>query len=183
MKSRDLERVPLTRRSIGYFTEDCGATRAGCRGKVRGTLMKCLISQKRESESFLGVFRNAQSRRRQDFDAGKGGGNLGENQGIVRATTGNDQLVNFRFWQHETMQCIDDRERREDCGRADEIVRLGAMAAAESEEFSQVSMAKVLAPCGLGRRQLQVGIPYEVVEQRGTASALRGEMRVFVKTL
>ena len=61
MKSRDLERVPLTRRSIGYFTEDCGATRAGCRGEVPGALTKCLVSQKRESESFLGVFRNAQS--------------------------------------------------------------------------------------------------------------------------
>src|SRR3989449_3214270 len=164
MKSRDLERVPLTRRSIGYFTEDCGATRAGCRGKVRGTLMKCLVSQKRESESFLGVFRNAQSRRRQDFDAGKGGGNLGENQGIVRATTGNNQLVNFRFWQNETIQCIDDRERREDCGRAGAIVRLGAMAAAESEDLFHISMAVMFAPGGFGRGELEVGITQEVIE-------------------
>src|SRR5467141_2319054 len=44
-------------------------------------------------------------------------------------------------------------------------------------------MTKILAPGGFGRRELQVGITHEVVEERGITATLRGEMRVLVKTL
>src|SRR6266446_6426792 len=44
-------------------------------------------------------------------------------------------------------------------------------------------MTKILAPGGFGRRELQVGITHEVVEERGITATLRGEMRVFVKAL
>src|SRR6266446_5958036 len=62
-KNCDLDRVPLTRRSIRYFTEDCGAPGAGCRGKVRRTLMKCFISQQSKGECFFSVDRNSEVRR------------------------------------------------------------------------------------------------------------------------
>src|SRR5713226_6039577 len=44
-------------------------------------------------------------------------------------------------------------------------------------------MTKILAPGGFGRRELQVGIKHEFVEERGITATLRGEMRVLVKTL
>src|SRR5216684_65520 len=44
-------------------------------------------------------------------------------------------------------------------------------------------IAKILAPSGFGRRELQVGIEHEFVEERGITATLRGEMRVLVKTL
>src|SRR5260370_33605814 len=44
-------------------------------------------------------------------------------------------------------------------------------------------MTKILAPGGFGRRELQVGITHEVVEERGITATLRREMRVCVKTL
>src|SRR5260370_19258737 len=44
-------------------------------------------------------------------------------------------------------------------------------------------MTKILAPGGFGRRELQVGIKHEFVEERGITASLRGEMRILVKTL
>ncbi len=97
MNRRDFEKERLARRSIGYFTEDRGAARAGCGRQVRGALVKCFVGQKRKGEGFLGVLRNAQSRRGQDFDAGQSSGELTEDQRIVRPAAGNNELVNFRF--------------------------------------------------------------------------------------
>src|SRR5882762_2507848 len=125
----------LARRGIGYFTEDRQAAGAGCGGQVRGALVKCFVGQQSEGKGFLGIFGNAETPRGQDFDAGKCGRKLCKDQRITGATAGNDELVNFRFGDDETIQCIDDRECGEDCGCADEIVGLGAMAAAESEEL------------------------------------------------
>src|SRR5712692_356028 len=130
MKIRTFEVGRSARRSIGYFTEDCWAAGAGCRRQVRRALVKSFVGEKGKGKSFLGVFGNAETRRGQDFDAGKGGGKLSEDQGIVRATAGNNELVNFRFGQNETVQRIDDRECCEDRGCADEIVGPGAMASA-----------------------------------------------------
>ena len=98
----------LARRGIGDFTEDCGAAGAGCGGQVRGPLVKCFVGDKSEGKGFLGIFGNAQTPRGQDFDVGKCGGKLREDQGIVRATSGNDELVNLRLGQDETVQGIDD---------------------------------------------------------------------------
>src|SRR5467141_3053763 len=98
----------LARRSIGYFTEDRRAAGAGCGGQVRGALVKCFVRQQSEGKGFLGIFGNAETPRGQDFNAREGGGKLREDQRIVRATAGNDELVNFRFGQNETVQCIDD---------------------------------------------------------------------------
>src|SRR6202045_2323282 len=112
----------LAGRGIGYFTEDRWAAGAGCGGQVRGALVKCFVGEKGEGKGFLGFFGNAETRRGQDFDAGKGGEKLGEDQRIVRATAGNDELVNFRFGGDETVQGINDREGGEDCGCADGMV-------------------------------------------------------------
>src|SRR5437879_10829062 len=143
MNNRDLKAVPLARRSIGYLTEDCGAAGASCRRQVRRALVKRLISKQGKGERFLSIFGNAETRREQDFDAGKRSGELSENQRIVRATAGHNELVNFRLGQHEAAQGMDDRERGEDCSRADELVRPGAMVAAEGDEHVRVGLAGV----------------------------------------
>ena len=76
----------------------------------------------------------------------------------MRATARHNKLLNSRFWQHEAVQGLADRERGEDCSCADEIVGLGALAAAEGEEFLYVSMAEVFAASGFGWCKLQIGI-------------------------
>src|SRR5467141_760832 len=138
----------LAGRGIGYFTEDRWAAGAGCGGQVRGALVKCFVGEKGEGEGFLGAFGNTETYRGQDFDAGESGGKLADDQRIVRATTGNDELVDLRFGRDEAIQGIDDRECGEDCGCADEIVRLGAIASAEGQEFFYVGVAIVFAAGG-----------------------------------
>lgn len=97
--------------------------------------MKRFVGEQSKREGFLGSFRNAETRRGQNFDARKGSGELRKDQRVVRATAGDDELVNFRFWQNETVQGINDRKSRKNCRGADEIVWLGAMAPAEGEEL------------------------------------------------
>jgi len=65
--------------------------------------VKRFVGQKRKCESFLGIFGNAQPGRGQDFDPGKRSGKLGKDQRIVRATAGNNQLVDLRLAQNETI--------------------------------------------------------------------------------
>ena len=125
----------LARRSIGDFTEDCRAAGTSCGRKVRGALVKCFVGKQGEGECLLGIFGNADMGRGQDFDAGKGSGKLRENQRIVRAAARHNELVNVRLGKDETVQSIDDRECRKDRGCANEIVGLGTMAAAQSEDF------------------------------------------------
>src|SRR5713226_5397446 len=183
MKTQDLEKEQSARRGIGYFTEDCGTACACCGGKVRRALMKRFVSQQSKGKGFLGVLGNAESRRRQDFDAGKGSRKLGEDQRIVRATARNDEFVNFCFGQDETVQSIDDRECGEDCRGTNEIVRSCAMALPEGKDFFHISMAVIFAPGGFGWSEFQIGVVQEIVEERGEAAALRRESRVFVKAL
>src|SRR6266550_1372469 len=183
MRRQNFEIVWLARRSIGYFTEDRWAAGAGCGGQVRGALVKCLVGEKGEGKGFLGTFGNAETYRGQDFDAGKCGGELGEDQRIVRATAGNDELVDRRFGRDEAIQGIHDRECGEDCGCADEVVGLGAIASPEGEEFLQVRVAVVFAAGGFGWCKLQIGISQELVEQRGYSAALGCEAGVLVETL
>src|SRR6266481_2789240 len=97
------ESGPLARRSIRDFTENCWATGARCGSKVRRALMKCFVGQQRKGEGFLGVFRNTQPRRGQDFDAGQGGRELSEDQRVARAAAGNNELLDFRLRQNETV--------------------------------------------------------------------------------
>src|SRR5258708_12794976 len=97
MKRRCFAKERLARRSIGYFTENCGAASARCGGQVRGAPVKCFVSQQRKGERFLGVFRNAETRGRQDFDAGEGGSELAEDHRLVPATPGTDNFLNFCF--------------------------------------------------------------------------------------
>src|SRR6267143_2356743 len=182
MRKRNFERVWLARRGIGYFTEDCRAAGAGCGRKICGALVKCFVSEKGKGKGFLGAFGNAKTRRGQNFDAGKSGGELGKDQRIVRATTGNDELVDLCFGRDETVQGIDDRECGGDCGCADEIVGLGAIASAEGEEFFQIGVAVVFAAGGFWGWELQIGIAQKLVEQRGEAATLGCEAGVLVET-
>ncbi len=132
----------------------CGAAGASCGGKVRGTLVKRFVGEKRKGEGLLGIFGDAKSRRGQNLDPRKCSGELGEDQRIVGATAGYNKLVNFCFAQHETVQRVDDRESGEDCRGTNEVVGLGAMTPAEGENFFHINMAIIFASCGLGRREL-----------------------------
>src|SRR5882762_11962912 len=69
----------LARRGIRNFTENGGAARAGGRREVRGAPVERLVREQGEGQGFLGVFGNAEAGRGQDLDAGKSGGELGEN--------------------------------------------------------------------------------------------------------
>jgi len=145
--------------------------------------VKRLVREKGKGECLLGVFGNTKSGRGQNFDAGKRGGELRKDQRIERATARNDELVNFRFAQNETIQGVNDRERGENGHGPNEVVRFGAMAPAEREDFLHIGVAVVFAARGFGRRDFQVRIAQEFVKERWIAAALRGELRVFVKAL
>ena len=97
--------------------------------------MKRFVGKQGEGVGFLGVFGNAETRRGKDFDAWKHGGKLSEDHRIMRTTSGNDELANICFGQHETVQRINHGERGKNCRRADEIVGLGAIASPEGEKF------------------------------------------------
>ena len=75
----------LARWGIRDFTENGGATCSGGGREVRRALVEGLVREQGEGESFLGVFGNAEPRRGQDFDPGKSGGELSENERIVGA--------------------------------------------------------------------------------------------------
>jgi len=62
------EIAALSRRRVGDFSEDGWAARARGRGKIRRALVKCLVSQKSEGESFLGIAGDAELGRTDDFD-------------------------------------------------------------------------------------------------------------------
>src|SRR5260370_16606543 len=80
------------------------------------------------------------------------GGKLREDQGIVRAATGNNELLNCRFAQNEAVQRVDDRKRGENCGGANEIVGLGAMVAPEGWDLFQVRRPILSPPADLAAR-------------------------------
>ncbi len=65
---RELGEGLLAGRGIGDFTENCGATCAGCGRKVRGAVMEGFISEQSESEGFFGVNGDAELRRGDEFD-------------------------------------------------------------------------------------------------------------------
>ena len=73
-------------------------------------------------------------------------------------------MVDPRLAQNETIQGVNDRERGEDCRGTDEIVRFGAMAPAEREDFPHIGVAVVFAPSGFGGRKLQIRIAQEFVQ-------------------
>src|SRR6266446_5582134 len=180
-KGFDFVEWRLARRGIRDFTENGGAARAGGGREVRRALVEGLVREKGKGEGFLGVFGNAEAGRGQDFNAGKSGGKLSEDERIVSAAAGDDELVNFCSGENETMERVYDRECGEDRCGADQIVGLGAMPSAEGKDFFHVSVAVIFAAGGFWWRELQIGIAEEFVEERGDAAALQGELRVFVE--
>ena len=199
----------LARRGIGDFTENGGPARARGGGKVRRTLMEGLIRENGEGVGFLAGFGDAEEGRGNNFDwrinladlgpsgsakAGtgvpcpcnarrEGGLNLGEEEWVAGAAAGDDELVDFYFRQDEAVQGVDDRERGEDCGRANQVVGLGVVFAAEAQKLFDVGAAVIFASSGFGRCELQVRVTHQFVKKRRDAAALLREARVFVKAL
>src|SRR6266702_3435058 len=91
--------------------------------------------------------------------------------------------MNLRFPQNESVEGVDDRQCGEEGRRADEVVGLGSIAAAEGEELLYVRVAVVFAARGFWRCDLQIGIAQELVEESGDAPAFRGEMGVVIEAL
>src|SRR6266568_3937042 len=106
-------RERLARRGIADFPQYGRAAGARRRGQVRWAAMKRLIRKQRKSESFFAVFGNAQARGRENFDFGKRGCELRQDERIVRAAAGDDKLVNLAPGKDEAVQCIDEGERGE----------------------------------------------------------------------
>src|SRR5713101_1594446 len=154
MKRGNFERTLSARRGIGDFTENGGGARAGGRRKIRRAAMKCFVGEKGKGESFFRVFRDSKTGGGEHFNwvckvgraearpykafasAGtEGGRELREDQGVISAATGNDELMDFGSGENETMQRINHGERRENRRRANEVARLGTMPPAEGEQF------------------------------------------------
>ncbi len=93
----------LARWGIGDFTKDGGAACAGGGGKIRGAAVEGFVGQNGESKSFLGIFGDAQFWRADNFDLWKRGGQLREDQRVVGAAAGDDELIDFRFGQDKTV--------------------------------------------------------------------------------
>src|SRR6266851_8943994 len=88
---------------IGDFTENCRAARAGGGGNVAGAVVKSLVRQQGKSESFFCVFGYAELRGWNDLDLRKGGSNLPHDERVVGAAAGDDELMDFGFWQDEAV--------------------------------------------------------------------------------
>src|SRR5260370_21023970 len=145
--------------------------------------MECFVSKQGKSKGFLRVSGNAELRRGQNLDAGKGNRKLREDQRIVRTAARDNELVNLRVPENESVEGVDDRQCREEGGRTDEVVGLGSIAGAEGEEILYVGVAVVLAARGFWRSDLQVGIAQKLVEESGDTPAFGGEMGVVIEAL
>src|SRR6266446_4770697 len=93
----------LLRRGIGDFTKDGGAACARGGGKIRGSAVEGFVSQDCESKSFLGVFGNAQLWRAHNLDLRKRCGHLRQDQRVVRAAAGDDELMDLGFGEDEAI--------------------------------------------------------------------------------
>ena len=64
--------------------------RAGGAGEIAGTVMKGFVGEQSKGEGFLGVFRDAEAGRWNDFDSAESGGKLRENERVPRAASRDD---------------------------------------------------------------------------------------------
>ena len=69
--------------------------------------MEGFVGHQREGEGFFGVFGNAELRRGYDLNWGQCRGELGDDQRVASAATGDDELVDFVFGKNEAMQRVD----------------------------------------------------------------------------
>ena len=131
----------LLRWGIGDFTKDGGTVGACGGGHVARTVVKSLVCQQSEGESFFRVLGDAESRRRQNVDGlgraclrrqakarphnfggaanAESGGELGDKKRILGAAAGDDELMDFGLRKHEAVQRVDHGERGENGGGAD----------------------------------------------------------------
>lgn len=155
---------------------------AGGAGEIAGALMECFIGHERKGEGFFGVSGNAEGGGGKNFYAGtERGGELRHQKRIFCAAAGDDELMNFYFGEDESVERVNDGERGEDGGGADEIGGLGAMFFAESEDIFQVGVAVVFAAGGFGRREFEIGIAHQVVDKSWDGATGLGDSGVFVE--
>ena len=79
------------------------------------------------------------------------GGELGKDKRIVRATAGDDELMNLRFGEDEAIESIGDGKCCKNGRGSDQVVWLCAVSAAKCEQLFDESMAVVFAARGFGR--------------------------------
>ena len=108
---------------------------------------------------------------------------MSKDERIAGATTGDDELMDFSLWEDEAIQSVDDGERSEKCGGADEVVRGGAVVAADGEKFFDVVSTKIFAAGGFWWGEFEVRIAEKFIEKCGNAAAFRREMGILVETM
>src|SRR6266849_2106637 len=91
--------------------------------------------------------------------------------------------MNLCFPQNESVEGVDDRQCGEEGRRADEVVGLGSIAAAEGEELLYAGVAVVLAARGFWRSDRQIGIAQKLVEKSRDTPAFGGEMGVVIESV
>lgn len=92
------EDCALLRRGIGDFAENGWRVRAGGAGEIAGAAVECFVSEECKGEGFFGVFGNAEARRRKNFCAVQGSGELHQKKRVLCAAAGNNELADFCFW-------------------------------------------------------------------------------------
>jgi hypothetical protein len=143
--------------------------------------MEGFVREEGKSIGFLGVFGHAEARGWRYFDAREESCELREDEWIVGTAAGNDELRDFCAWQDEAVQGVPDGQGGEQRGGADQVVGLGAMAAAQRENAFHVGLSVVFAAGAFGRSESQVRIAHEVVEKSGKCTAVHCEAGVLVE--
>lgn len=108
---------------------------------------------------------------------------LFEEQGVMCATTGDDELVDPVTGQDETMESVGDRSRSERGGGVNEVIGFSLITLAESEELFDIGGTEIFAPRGFGRFAFEVGIFKKNLQQWRVDSAASRESSIFVETL
>ena len=83
---------------------------------------------------------------------------LFEEQGVMRAAAGDDELVDPVIGQDETMESVGDGSRRERSGGVNEVVRSSPVTSPENEKLLDIGRTEVFPPRGFGRFAFKVGI-------------------------
>src|SRR5690348_594386 len=166
---------------IADFAEDGGVARAGGAGEIVCTLMECFVGEDGEAEGFFGVGGDAEGIGGYDLERRQECGEVGDEQRIARAATGEDEFRGALARKDEILNGTRDGSGSEGGRSVNQIVRRNAAAFGESDEASSVLGAEFFAASGFGRRFAEKRMDEELVEKFGLEMAAAGELGIAVE--
>src|SRR5690348_7682797 len=166
---------------IADFAEDGGVARAGGAGEIVCTLMECFVGEDGEAEGFFGVGGDAEGIGGYDLERRKERGEIGDEQRIARAATGEDEFRGALARKDEILNGTRDGSGSEGGRSVNQIVRRNAAAFGESDEASSVLGAEFFAASGFGRGFAEKRMGEELVEKFRLEMAAAGELGITVE--